>query len=141
MSVSSRFVLCVAFLLPLSVARAGPDTDDDEVDELESIQVTATRTGNLVRDEPIRVEVVPQEEIEENLTIQPGNLSTLLSELGGLRFQSVAPGLGGASLQMRGLPGRLTLVLQDGLPLLGNQTDAFGLLQTPPLDLARVEVI
>ncbi|MEO8061619.1 MAG: TonB-dependent receptor [Pseudomonadota bacterium] len=141
MSLSSRFVLCIAFLLPLSVACAGPDTDDAESEELESIQVTATRTGNLVRDEPIRVEVVPQEEIEENLTIQPGNLSTLLSELGGLRIQSVAPGLGGASLQMRGLPGRHTLVLQDGLPLHGTQSDAFGLLQTPPLDLARVEVI
>jgi iron complex outermembrane receptor protein len=42
---------------------------------------------------------------------------------------------------MRGLPGRHTLVLQDGLPLLGAQPDGFGLLQTPPLDLGRVEVI
>jgi outer membrane receptor for ferrienterochelin and colicins len=129
------------FLLPLGVAHSVPDPDDSESEELESIQVTATRNGNLVRDEPIRVEVVPQEEIEENLTLQPGSLATLLTELGGLRFQSVAPGLGGASLQMRGLPGRHTLVLEDGLPLLGTQTDAFGLLQTPPLDLARVEVI
>ena len=141
MFLALRFISCVSLLLALSVASAGADADDDEEEELESIQVTATRTGNLVRDEPIRVEVVPQEEIEENLTIQPGNLSTLLSELGGLRIQSVAPGLGGASLQMRGMPGRHTLVLQDGLPLLGTQTDAFGLMQTPPLDLARVEVI
>jgi len=32
-------------------------------------------------------------------------------------------------------------VLTDGLPLLGTEPDGFGLLQTPPLDLARVEVI
>src|SRR5262249_17556137 len=32
-------------------------------------------------------------------------------------------------------------VLQDGLPLMGAQVDAFGLLQAPPLDLARVELI
>ena|SRR5215510_5117441 len=31
---------------------------------------------------PIRVEAVPQEGIEGNLTIAPGNLSTLLNELG-----------------------------------------------------------
>jgi outer membrane receptor for ferrienterochelin and colicins len=137
----ARFFVYLSLTLSLGIARADPENDDAESEEMESIQVTATRTGNLVRDEPIRVEVVPQEEIEENLTIQPGNLSTLLNELGGVHIQSSAPALGGASLQMRGLPGRHTLVLQDGLPLLGTQTNAFGLLQTPPLDLARVEVI
>jgi outer membrane receptor for ferrienterochelin and colicins len=114
---------------------------EDSEPTIDSIVVTTTRTGELVRDEPVRVEVLPEEEIEENLTIQPGNLSTLLGELGGLHVQSTATGLGGATLRMRGLPGRHTLVLQDGLPLLGAQTNAFGLLQTPPLDLARVEVI
>jgi outer membrane receptor for ferrienterochelin and colicins len=118
-----------------------PGADDDESEEIDSIQVTATRNNALVRDEPIRVEVVPAEEIEENLTIQPGNISTLMRELGGLQVRSTAPALGGANLQMRGLPGRHSLVLEDGLPLLGVETDGFGLLQTPPLDLARVEVI
>jgi iron complex outermembrane receptor protein len=33
------------------------------------------------------------------------------------------------------------LILTDGLPLLGGEADGFGLLQTPPVDLARVEVI
>jgi outer membrane receptor for ferrienterochelin and colicins len=116
------------------------DKADDEGD-VDTVVVTATRLNVMVRDEPIRVEVVPEEEIEENLTIQPGNLSTLLNELGGVRIQTTAPGLNGATLQMRGLSGRHTLVLQDGLPSLGAQTDAFGLLQTPPLDLGQVEVI
>jgi iron complex outermembrane receptor protein len=44
-------------------------------------------------------------------------------------------------MQLRGVPGRNTLVLTDGLPSLGAESDAFGLLQTPPLDLAHVEVI
>ena len=134
----------MAALLPVMAAGAlpaEPENDEAESEEIESIQVTATRTGSLVRDEPIRVEVVPEEEVEENLTIQPGNISTLVRELGGLNLQTTAPALGGASLQMRGLPGRHSLVLQDGLPLLGAETDGFGLLQTPPLDLARVEVI
>src|SRR5262245_9803400 len=121
-------------------SRATTDEPDGAVDA-DTVVVTATRMNVMVRDEPIRVEVVPEEEIEENLTIQPGNLSTLLNELGGVRIQATAPGLNGATLQMRGLSGRHTLVLQDGLPSLGAQTDAFGLLQTPPLDLGHVEVI
>jgi iron complex outermembrane receptor protein len=113
----------------------------DESLESEVVVVTATRSGTVIGDQPIRVEAVPEEEIEENLTIQPGNLGTLLNELAGVRMESTAPGLGGATLQIRGLPGRLTQVLSDGLPLIGAEPGGFGLLQTPPLDLARVEVI
>ena len=133
-------VLAAAWICASGIVLA----DDEEADAEEvdgSVVVTATRSESLVRDQPVRVEVVPEEEIEENLTIQPGNVTTLLNELGGLRMQTVAPGLGGTGLELRGLPGRHTLVLLDGLPLLGAQTDGFGLLQTPPLDLARVEVI
>jgi outer membrane receptor for ferrienterochelin and colicins len=118
----------------------GAEEPEDE-DELEEVLVSATRGGNLVRNEAIRVEVVPQEEIQENMTVQPGNLTSLLNELGGVRIQTTAPSLGGAALQIRGLPGRHTLVLQDGLPIFGMQADSFGLLQTPPLDLAHVELI
>ena len=113
----------------------------DESLESEVVVVTATRSGTVVGDQPIRVEAVPEEEIEENLTIQPGNLSTLLNELAGVRMESTAPGLGGATLQIRGLPGRLTQLLSDGLPLIGAEPGGFGMLQTPPLDLQRVEVI
>jgi outer membrane receptor for ferrienterochelin and colicins len=138
---SSRHVgVAMIFSLVATVPTLGYADDDDDV-PLDQIIVTATRTPGLIRDEPLRVEAVPADEIEENLTVQPGNLSTLLNELPGVRVQSEAPGLGGAGLQLRGMPTRDTLVLTDGLPLLGVEPDGFGLLQTPPLDLARVEVI
>ena len=137
---AQRAELYAAFLIaPLGCWAIG--TQAAQAESQETVTVFATRSEALVRDQPIRVEVLPEEEIEENLTMQPGNITTLLNELGGVRIQSTAAGLGGATLQMRGLPGRHTLVLQDGLPLLGAQADGFGLLQTPPLDLGRVEVI
>jgi outer membrane receptor for ferrienterochelin and colicins len=107
----------------------------------DTVVVTTTRVPSLVGDEPLRIEAVPSEEIEENLTVQPGNISTLLNELPSARIQSAAPGLGGVGLQLRGMPTRHTLVLTDGLPSLGAEPDDFGLLQTPPLDLQRIEVI
>jgi len=103
--------------------------------------VTTTRVPSLIGNEPLRIEAVPSEEIEENLTTQPGNISTLLNELPSARIQSAAAGLGGVGLQLRGMPTRHTLVLTDGLPSLGAEPDDFGLLQTPPLDLERIEVI
>jgi iron complex outermembrane receptor protein len=112
-----------------------------EPSEEQALVVTAARSGTVVGDQPTRVEAVPEEEIEENLTVQPGNLSTLLAELAGVRMASTAPGLGGATLQIRGLPGRHSELLSDGLPLIGGEPAGFGLLQTPPLDLERVEVI
>ena len=115
--------------------------DADEKTKLEEVVIAATRSPMLIRDEPLRVEAVPAEEIEENLTIQPGNVTSLFGELPGIRMQSSGPGLGGTVMQLRGMPGRHSLVLADGLPLLGAEPDAFGLLQTPPLDLARVEII
>ncbi len=107
----------------------------------ETVVVTTTRVPSLVGDEPIRIEAVPSEEIEENLTVQPGNVSSLLNELPSARIQAAAPGLGGVGLQLRGMPTRHTLVLTDGLPSLGDASDDFGLLQIPPLDLQRIELI
>jgi outer membrane receptor for ferrienterochelin and colicins len=134
------FACCSALwlaLMPVLASASDPDTDEG----LSTIVITATRKPTLIQDEPLRVEAVPAEEIEENLTVQPGNLSSLLTELPSVRVQALAPSLGGAGLQLRGMPARDTLVLTDGLPLLGTEPDAFGLLQTPPLDLQRVEVI
>ena len=129
------------FILPLLWSVAVQAEEEDEKGGLQSIVITATRSNALVRDEPRRVEVVPDEEIKESLTVAPGNLSNLLNELAGARMQSSAPGLGGMSIQLRGLPGRHAQILSDGLPIAGAQTGSFSVMQTPPFDLARVEVI
>jgi outer membrane receptor for ferrienterochelin and colicins len=120
---------------------AQPAWPQEAAENLDSIVVTATRSGQLVRDQPVRVEVVPDEEIKESLTVAPGNLTNILNELAGVRMQATAPGLGGTALQFRGLPGRHAQILSDGLPLGGAQSDSFSLMQTPPVDLAQVEVI
>lgn len=112
-----------------------------EAAESEDIVVQATRSGRRVGDEPIRVEVIDAEELAEKIMMVPGNISMVLAETGGLQVQVTAPGLGAANIRVRGLDGRYTQLLADGLPLYGGQTPSLGLLQIPPTDLARVEVI
>lgn len=107
----------------------------------EEVIVTATRTETRLEDQPMRVEVVPGEEVQEKIMMTPGDVSMLLNETNGLRVQTTSPSLGGANVRIQGLRGRYTQILADGLPLYGGQTGSIGLLQIPPMDLGQVEVI
>jgi iron complex outermembrane receptor protein len=112
-----------------------------EAEEEVEIIVQATRSRRRVQDEPIRVEVITREEIEEKALMRPGNVAMLVSETGGVRVQVTSPALGAANIRVQGMDGRYTRLLADGLPLYGGQSSSLGLLQIPPTDLARVEVI
>lgn len=109
--------------------------------ETEAIIVTATRGERRIEDTPIRVEVIDDEEIAEKVAMSPGDIAMMLNETSGLRVQAINPSLGGANVRIQGLRGRYTLMLADGLPLYGAQTGGLGLLQIPPVDLGRVEII
>lgn len=119
----------------------GEHHHDDEATEIDEVIVQSTRSRRRVQDEPVRVEVLGQEDIEEKLLMRPGNISMLLAETGGLRVQVTSPGLGAANIRVQGLRGRYTQLLADGLPLYGGQASSLGLLQIPPSDLRQVEVI
>lgn len=128
-----------AFATPSAVAQEHGTHEEDE--EIEEIIVQATRSGRRVQDEPIRVEVINREDIEEKILMRPGNVAMLLSETGGLRVQVTAPALGASNVRIQGMRGRYTQLLTDGLPLYGGQASSIGLLQIPPTDLGQVEVI
>ncbi|QNG49071.1 TonB-dependent receptor plug domain-containing protein [Sphingobium yanoikuyae] len=134
---SSALVIAATMASP---AYAQADADQSEEAETE-IVVQATRTGRRVQDEPIRVEVINREEIEEKLVMRPGNIAMLVSETPGVRVQTTSPALGAANVRIQGLKGRYAQILADGLPLYGGQTPSIGLLQIPPTDLGQVEII
>jgi iron complex outermembrane receptor protein len=102
--------------------------------------VAATRTDKRLEDQPMRVEVLTREEIEEKMLMTPGDIVMMLNEMGGMRVQATSPSLGAASVRIQGMRGRYTRVLSDGLPLYG-EVGGLGLLQIPPMDLGQVEVI
>ena len=106
----------------------------------EHVTVSATRTGRGLEDQPMRVEVLDHDEIDEKLMMTPGDIVMMLNEMGGMRVQATSPSLGAASVRIQGMRGRYTRFLSDGLPLFGEQV-SIGLMQIPPLDLGRVEVI
>jgi len=102
--------------------------------------VASTRTDKRLEDQPMRVEVLGREEIEEKMLMTPGDIVMMLNEMGGMRVQATSPAIGAASVRIQGMRGRYTRVLSDGLPLFGD-VGGLGLLQIPPMDLGQVEVI
>ncbi|MDC8830764.1 TonB-dependent receptor plug domain-containing protein [Alteromonas gilva] len=114
---------------------------DEHSDDVEKIVVQATRSGRIADEQPIRTEIINREEITEKATMRPGNISMLVAETGGVRVQTTSPALGSANIRLQGMYGRYTQLLADGLPLYGNQAASIGLLQIPPTDLGRVEII
>jgi len=147
MSVILRAALLAGVALPVPMPALAQQTPPSEpsypeaAKEAEPIIVEATRSGRRVQDEPVRVEVINREEIEEKILMRPGNIAVILSETRGLRVQVTSPALGAANIRVHGMDGRYTQLLADGLPLYGGQASSLGLLQIPPTDLGQVEVI
>lgn len=145
-----RFLLLCplpVFVLPMPLsAQVTGQVEADQVhneseEENDYIIVQGTRLNRRVQDEPIRVEVIAGEEIEEKAIMRPGNIAMLVNETGGVRVQVTSPALGAANIRIQGLEGRYTQLLADNLPLYGGQAASLGLLQIPPTDLGQVEVI
>src|SRR5262249_13427602 len=51
----------------------------------ETVTVSSTRTDTRLQDTPTHVEVVQRDEIEEEITMKPGDMVMLLNEMGGMR--------------------------------------------------------
>ncbi|NKJ45107.1 MULTISPECIES: TonB-dependent receptor [unclassified Novosphingobium] len=136
-------VLLLAASMPTpAFAQTSADAEGKgEESEGKDIVVQATRSGHGLRDQPIRVEVIDREEVEEKQLMTPGNIAMLVSETPGLHVQVTSPALGASNVRVQGLKGRYTQILADGLPLYGGQAPAIGLLQIPPTDLGQVEII
>jgi outer membrane receptor for ferrienterochelin and colicins len=110
--------------------------------ELDSVTVLSTRIGSTLEDVPLKVDVIAQEDVSEKVQSAPGSAVAIFREPNALlKVQTTAPSLGGVAVRIQGLRGRYTQILADGLPLYGSETGELSLVQIPPLDLGRVEII
>ncbi len=128
-------------VLPLGDPETPVEVALEEGEESEEAVVTATRTGRTIARIPTRVEVIGGEEISEKVSMDPSNISMLLNESPGIVVQQTSAVSANASIRIQGLDGRYTQLLKDGFPLYGGFSGGLSLLQTPPLDLAQVEII
>ena len=111
-------------------------------EELEEVKiVSSTRSSRNIKDIPTRIEGIPLADLEEKSVMQPGNIKMLVSEIAGVQTQQTSQVSGSASIRIQGLNGKYTQLLQDGFPLYSGFASGLSVLQIPPINLKRVEVI
>lgn len=134
---------CTPFWSQVTVQTPGPDQQQQAKPEpvQQEITVYATRTDGHLEDQPTRIELLDQEEVDEKTMMTPGNIVMMLNETSGIRVQTTSSSLGSSTVRIQGMKGRYTRFLADGLPLFGQQGAGLGLLQIPPVDLGQVEII
>ena len=113
--------------------------DDKQLDEV--VFVSSTRTNERIENAPIKVEVLGKEEMEEENTIRPANIASILGDVSGVQIQQSSATSGNTNVRIQGLSGQYTQILRDGMPLYDGFSGGFGILQIPPLDLRQVELI
>jgi outer membrane receptor for ferrienterochelin and colicins len=112
-----------------------------EQTQIEEVVVSSTRTNSHIDDLPTKVEVLGQEDMDEESTIVPGNISSILGDLSIITIQRTNPVNGNDAIRMQGLDSKYTQIMRDGLPLYGGFSGSLGVLAIPPLDLKQVEII
>lgn len=112
------------------------------VNDLEDVTVLATtRNNQRIENSPLKVEVLGKEEMDEENTIKPGSIASILSDVSGIQIQQSSAVSGNANVRIQGLDGRYTQILRDGIPLFDGFSGGFGILTIPPLDLKQIELV
>jgi outer membrane receptor for ferrienterochelin and colicins len=112
-----------------------------ESKELEEVQVTATRSSRVISDIPTRIETIAAGELAEKADMQSANIKMVLTESTGIQTQQTSAISANTSIRIQGLDGKYTQLLKDGFPLYSGFSGGLSIMQIPPLDLKRAEVI
>ncbi len=112
---------------------------EKEMDEV--VIVSSTRNNQRIENAPLKVEVLGREEMDEENTIKPASIASILGDVSGVQIQQSSATTGNANVRIQGLDGRYTQILKDGMPLYDGFSGGFGILSIPPLDLKQVELI
>jgi outer membrane receptor for ferrienterochelin and colicins len=132
--VSSSFVLPDTAMHAIEMTPIQKQLEDVTV-------VSSTRNNQRIENSPLKVEVLGREEMDEENTIKPANIASILGDISGVQIQQSSAISGNANVRIQGLDGRYTQILRDGLPLFDGFSGGFGVLSIPPLDLKQVELI
>jgi outer membrane receptor for ferrienterochelin and colicins len=106
--------------------------------EAEETVVTGTRTKRLVLDTPVKTEVVKKEEIENKGAT---NLVEALAYEPGLRVDNQCSICNTTTVKISGIPGRYSLLLVNGMPIMSSLGMTYGLLNISAANIEKLEIV
>lgn len=144
--INIRYIGNVEIKKDISFPLANPDKVfeielEPNATEMNEVVISTTRSSRTISDIPTRVEIISASELEEKASMQPSNAKMILAESTGIQTQQTSATSANASIRIQGLDGKYTQLLKDGFPLYSGFSGGLSIVQIPPLDLKRVEVI
>jgi len=112
-----------------------------EEELLNEVVITTSKTGARIEETPLKIEVIGTEELNEESSIKPDNVASILGDVSSVQIQNISPVTSEAVIRMQGLPGRYMLLLKDGMPVYSDISSGFSILSIPPLDLKQIEIV
>lgn len=103
--------------------------------------VSSTRSNDRIENATTKVEVLGIEDMNEESTLKPGNIASIIGDMSGIQIQQSSAASGNSNVRIQGLDGKYTQILRDGMPLYEGYSGGFGILSIPPLDLKQIELI
>jgi outer membrane receptor for ferrienterochelin and colicins len=117
--------------------KSSPRKPEKKVEMGEEV-VTGTRTKRLLKDVPVRTELITSKEIE---TMGAKNLYEVLDYVLGVRVEQQCSNCNFANVRMSGLESGYTQILIDGLPIFSGLAQVYGLQQILSENIDRIEII
>lgn len=110
--------------------------DTIDVEALEEVVITATRTTRHLGSLPMPVQIVSKADIKKSNSLR---LADILNEQTGLI--TVSDFGGGEGIQLQGLDSQYTLVLIDGVPLVGRSAGTLDLNRITVGNIKQIEIV
>ncbi|MDY7395919.1 TonB-dependent receptor [Aureibaculum sp. 2210JD6-5] len=110
--------------------------DSIKVENLEEVIVTATRTIRQLSSLPLPAQIISQKDIKRSNSVR---LNDILNEQTGLI--TVPDFGGGEGIQMQGLDAEYTLILVDGVPLVGRLAGTLDISRITVGNIKQIEVV
>lgn len=128
---------CYYFLIFFSQCMLGQEIQDSIIrQDLEEVIVSATRTVRQLSSLPLPAQILSKEELKVTNNLR---LADILNEQTGLI--TVPDFGGGEGLQMQGLDAQYTLILIDGVPLIGRSAGTLDLNRISLGNIKQIEVV
>jgi outer membrane receptor for ferrienterochelin and colicins len=110
-------------------------TDTSKTKKLKEVVVTATRTAKSLMQLPMPVSTISSKEIRNRGLVR---LNEILTEQTGL---SVLPDAHGQGIQIQGFNPDYTMIMLDGLPLIGRTTGILDLSRITTNNIDKIEIV
>lgn len=106
--------------------------------QMNTTVVTGTQEESYVKASPVKVQVVNEDFLSKNPS---GNLMESIDQVNGVQQQVNCGVCGTNALRINGMAGPYTLMLIDGMPIMGNLASVYGLNGIPNSLIDQVEIV